>query len=226
LSTGSIEVQGRFSNSSNNTLLVTVSDGSEELMAVYKPEQGERPLWDFPLGLWRREVAAYELSSGLGLDLVPLTIVRHDAPFGVGSLQVYVDEDMEHHYFTLREQEQLHRTMIAIAGFDVVANNSDRKSGHVLFDHGRLWLIDHGLCFHEEDKLRTVVWDFAGEPLDEPFLAALRSFCATPPEVLTELLAPRELSRTIERADELLAAGSLPFPDEDRDYPPYPWPLV
>jgi hypothetical protein len=223
---GTIVVEGRFANSSNQTLLVVVVGAGEELRAVYKPEAGERPLWDFPRGLWRREVAAYELDRQLGLEMVPETVVRSEGPAGPGSLQRFVDEDLASHYFTLREEPMHLEALRALAAFDVVANNSDRKSGHVLFAEERLFAIDHGLCFHEEDKLRTVIWDFAGEPLAESVLEGLSRLLREPPSELLELLSAKELARTLERAQELLGAGALPHPDEDRPYPPYPWPLV
>jgi uncharacterized repeat protein (TIGR03843 family) len=223
---GTIEVEGRFANSSNQTLLVVVAGAGEELRAVYKPEAGERPLWDFPRGLWRREIAAYVLDRHLGLGMVPETVERTEGPAGPGSLQRFVDEDLTSHYFTLREEPEHHGALRALAAFDVVANNSDRKSGHVLYAEERLYAIDHGLCFHEEDKLRTVIWDFAGEPLPEPMLEGLGRLLSEPPFELLELLSAEELARTLERALELLEAGVLPHPDEDRPYPPYPWPLV
>jgi uncharacterized repeat protein (TIGR03843 family) len=226
LETGSIEIEARFANSSNTTLLVRVRLEGEELSAVYKPEGGERPLWDFPEGLWRREVAAYRLSEFLELDLVPETIERVDAPLGPGSLQRYVDDDPEHHYFTLRELPTLRERFVAIAAFDVVANNSDRKSGHVLLAGSELWCIDHGLCFHVHDKLRTVIWDFAGEPLDEALLEHFEALVQSPPAELTALLSDQELEALRRRARALVDEGGLPFPEEDGPYPPYPWPLI
>ena len=151
LSAGEITIEGRYANSSNLTLLVSVELDGEIVKAVHKPEEGERPLWDFPGGLWRREVAAHLLDEALGLGMVPLTIGREDGPLGPGSLQRYVDVDPDAHYFTLREDELLEGDLKRLAAFDVVANNSDRKSGHVLFGDGRLVAIDHGLSFHVED---------------------------------------------------------------------------
>ncbi len=134
--------------------------------AVYKPLRGERPLWDFPDGLYRREVAAYELSAALGWSLVPETVARDDGPYGAGSYQRFVDADFTEHYFTLLEQPDHHDLLRRIAVFDLVANNADRKSGHCLLgDDGNIWGIDHGLCFAVPPKLRTVMWDFAGEPI-------------------------------------------------------------
>ena len=227
LTHGEITVEARFANSSNATLLVTVELEGTAMQAVYKPEQGERPLWDFPSGLWRREVAAWVVSESLALDLVPCTVERgDDAPFGPGSLQRFVDEDEENHYFTLRDDPLHAKTMRDLAAFDVVTNNSDRKSGHVLHVGGRLWAIDHGLCFHEENKLRTVIWDFAGDELGLRLRESLERFRHEPPTRLGELISPEEFAQTLRRATALLEAGSLPFPDEEGDYPPYPWPLV
>ena len=163
---GEMEVHGRIAGSSNATLLVTCRLQGEELLAVYKPFKGERPLWDFPGGLFRREVAAYVLSETLGWGLVPETVERPEGPFGQGSVQRFVHEDGTSHYFTLRDEPKWHAVLMRLAAFDVVANNADRKSGHVLLAEDRLWAIDNGLCFNRDDKLRTVIWDFGGEPLE------------------------------------------------------------
>ncbi len=227
LTEGAIEIEGRITNSSNATLVVTVTSGSTSITGVYKPERGERPLWDFPAGLWRREVAAYELSRAFDAGLIPVTVVRVDGPFGVGSLQAYVDEDGISHYFTMAEDPQYADVLQTLAAFDVVANNSDRKSGHVLLADGCIAGIDHGLCFHEEDKLRTVIWDFAGEPLTERATCALERLVTEGlPPLVGELLSPTECAATTQRAAALLESGILPAPDEDRPWPPYPWPLV
>ena len=132
---------------------------------MYKPQRGERPLWDFPRGLDRREVAAYRLSETLGFGLVPPTLAR-EGPYGPGSIQLFVDAEFEEHYFTLRERPEHRAALARLCAFDLVANNADRKSGHCLLGRdGRLYAIDNGLCFHVEPKLRTVVWDFSGEPI-------------------------------------------------------------
>jgi uncharacterized repeat protein (TIGR03843 family) len=226
LARGEVTVHGRIAGSSNATMFVTCETPDGALAAVYKPERGERPLWDFPSGLWRREVAAYVLSQELGWDFVPLTVVREDAPLGVGSLQLFVDEDGESHYFTLRDEERWHDELHRLAVFDVVANNADRKSGHVLLADGRLWAIDNGLAFHRQPKLRTVIWDFAGEPLTELERAALERLADSgPPPALAELLEPAECAALCQRVSRLLAAGHLPAPRDD-DWRPYPWPLV
>ena len=223
LERGNIEVHGRIAGSSNVTLLVTCAVDGAETLAVYKPIRGERELWDFPPGLHRREVAARELSEWLGWGFVPETVLR-DGPFGVGSVQRVVPEDGVSHYFTLRDEARWHPELRRIAAFDIVANNADRKSGHVLLAEGRLWAIDNGLTFHPESKLRTVIWDFTGDPLDDDVRDALRRIVDEPlPQSLRDLLESDELDALLERADELLREGRLPPPRHER---PYPWPLV
>jgi uncharacterized repeat protein (TIGR03843 family) len=224
LGRGDVRVHGRIAGSSNATLLVTCTLDGEELLAVYKPVAGERELWDFPPGLYRRELAAMELSRALGWDLVPETVVREDAPFGLGSVQRVVPEDGVSHYFTLREEERWYGDLRRIAAFDVLANNADRKSGHVLLAGDRLWAIDHGLTFHAEPKLRTVIWDFVGDELDDDVARDLRAFVdrgITP--ALAALLDEPEQEALVGRAADLLADGCLPPPRSGR---PYPWPLV
>ncbi len=226
LSTGTVEIEGRMPWSSNGTFLVTVTSAGGRMPAIYKPGRAERPLWDFPDGLYRREVAAFELASALGWPIVPPTVlVGGDAPLGPGSLQLFVDADFEQHYFTLLEEEGHHRALRRMATFDVLANNADRKGGHCLLDgDGRIWGIDHGLCFHVQHKLRTVIWDFAGEPVDPADLAAIdRLVEEGPPESLQYLLHPEECRALMTRARHLLQEKQLPEPRTDH---PYPWPLV
>lgn len=226
LERGDVEVHGRIAGSSNATLLVTCRLDGTELLAVYKPVAGERELWDFPPGLHRREVAAHRLSEALGWALVPETVHRDDAPFGLGSLQRVVDEDGVSHYFTLRDEDRWQADLRRIAVFDVVANNADRKSGHVLLAEDRLWAIDHGLTFHVEPKLRTVIWDYAGEPIDDAVATDLARFAAEPlPADLVELLDPDEQEALVERVHDLLSDGTLPAPGPEH-HRPYPWPLV
>ena len=216
--------------SSNNTFLVTVGDASSDdassaVQAIYKPARGERPLWDFPDGLYRREVAAYELSEALGWGFVPATVEVDDGPFGRGSLQLFVDADFEQHYFTLLEDPVHHPALKRMAIFDVLANNADRKGGHCLIDaEGRLWGIDHGLCFHVQSKLRTVIWDFAGAAVDGPDAEdVVRLLDCGLPERLSRLLHPEEHRAVEKRARHLLDERRLPEPRTDH---PYPWPLV
>jgi len=226
LEEGEMEVHGRIAGSSNATLLVTCTLGRTELLAVYKPARGERPLWDFPSGLHRREVAAYVLSEALGWGLVPETVLRREGPFGAGSVQRFVPEDGTSHYFTLLEDTAWHPFLVRFAAFDVVANNADRKSGHILLAEERLWGIDHGLTFHTQSKLRTVIWDFAGEPLPDELVADLERLVADGPAGLVGLLDDEEIAALLGRAAWLVRERSLPEPDGDRDWPPYPWPLV
>src|SRR6266540_3832379 len=165
LTEGELEVLGRIPWASNATLLARVCRREETSLAIYKPRRGEQPLWDFPEGtLYRREVAAYVVSEALGWGLVPPTIVR-GGPFGVGSVQLHVEADAQLTAFELVEHGN--QAMPLVAAFDVVINNADRKGGHCLAEtvDGRVWAIDHGVCFHEEPKLRTVLWDFAGKAL-------------------------------------------------------------
>jgi len=229
LSSGTIELKGQFVWGSNYTFLVQVTQGDETRSAVYKPARGERPLWDFPEGtLAQREVAAYVVSRALGWDLVPPTVLRPDGPAGAGSLQLFVDADPERHYFTFTEAEKQRLRPVAV--FDLLINNADRKGGHVLLgESDHLWLIDHGVCFHAEDKLRTVIWDFVGEPIPRELLAALRRLrlaLLDDDALRTELgglLAAEEVEALQARADRLLRLKRFPPPGADR---PYPWPLV
>ncbi len=224
LAHGEITVHGRIAGSSNVTLLVTCAAEGSELLAVYKPLAGERELWDFEPGLHRREVAARVLSEWLGWGLVPETVLREDAPFGEGSLQRVVDEDGVSHYFTLRDYPRWHGDLRRIATFDVLANNADRKSGHVLLSEGKLWAIDHGLTFHAEPKLRTVIWDFAGDPLDDAVRADVARLVDEPPRAeLEALVDDDELDALLRRARALVRSRRLPTPGGGR---PYPWPLV
>jgi hypothetical protein len=286
LRTAPLEVVGRFADASNATLLVRLTDRdprpldalaadlgrapelddlAAEDLAVYKPERGERPLWDFPTGtLHRREVAAHEVSVALGWDQVPTTVLREDAPFGRGSLQRYVAHDLDAHHFTLWEGGVPHvrAQLAAMVVFDALCNNADRKAGHVLHAPdappvpallraaptepaavagpapdgvaseeaaavGRLWLVDHGVTFHPEPKLRTVAWELAGEEIPAVLLAdvdRLRERLAGDLGArLKPLLADDELAALERRTVALLTAGRYPFPEVAH---PYPWPLL
>lgn len=210
--------------SSNGTFLCEVRCGDDVRQAIYKPERGERELWDFPTGLHRREVAAYELSVTLGWDLVPVTVTR-EGPLGVGSLQDVVVADFEQHYFTLYEDEAHHPALRRMCAFDLVGNNTDRKSGHVLLGlDGRIRGIDHGLMFHREFKLRTVIWEFGGEPIPADVLSDLAAFAdAGIPDRLAALLDPFERDALLTRTRAVLDAGCFPIDGTGRRYP---WPLV
>lgn len=234
LTRGEIEVKGRLPYSSNYSFLCKVaepesqSDSQEELLAVYKPGSGERPLWDFPEGLYMREVAAYQLSNALGWDLVPETVLRSDGPFGEGSLQRFVDADFSFHYFILLEQPSFHDALRKVAVFDILANNTDRKGGHLLLDSDeRIWAIDNGLSFHRISKLRTVVWDFAGEPISEELNREIERVAKSDPNIIGPLepyLSGLEIEALASRAQHLIDTGILPEIGEDER--PFPWPLI
>ena len=229
LHAGRIQVAGQFMWGSNYTFLVKVETQEKALQAVYKPLRGERPLWDFPPGsLAAREVAAYLTSTALGWDLVPPTVLRDDGPAGPGSLQLYLNVDPERHYFTFSDEER--QRLRPVVAFDVLINNADRKGGHILLgsdDH--LWLIDHGVCFHRDYKLRTVAWDFVGEPIPEAITNDLKTFHhrlvmdADLQADYAALLSQAEIEAIAMRAEQLITDGHFPEPDGVR---PYPWPLV
>ncbi|HEV8065805.1 MAG TPA: SCO1664 family protein, partial [Acidimicrobiales bacterium] len=185
----------------------------------------ERLLWDFGPDLYKREVAAYELSAALDLHLIPETTIRLDAPLGPGSLQRFVDADFEQHYFSIVDDTTCHPLLREMAGLDLLLNNADRKSGHVLIDSsGRIWGIDNGLSFHSQPKLRTVIWDFAGERLPDSVLEAAVSLTDRAPPRVAGLLAEDEVEALCRRARAV--CKSKRFPDPRDDYRSYPWPLV
>jgi hypothetical protein len=224
---GELELLGLLPRSSNYTFLAKATDGAAEILTVYKPRRGEAPLWDFPEGtLCQREVAAFVVADALGWPTVPTTVLR-DGPEGPGSVQRFVEFDPQQHFFTMQDERPDDFRRVAL--FDVVVNNADRKSGHCLLSTaGQPFCIDHGVCFHEEPKLRTVIWDFAGEQIPPPLLDDLRRFgelLSTPVlrDELGELLSERELGSMGTRLGALIAAGCFPEPGPDR---PYPWPPV
>jgi len=219
---------------SNYTFLLKVEHALDELQAVYKPTRGVRPLWDFATpSLARREVAAYLVSEALGWQLVPPTIYRVDGPLGTGSLQLYIEHDPEYHYFNFNEADKQRLRPTAL--FDLLINNADRKGSHVLFDPDRhIWLIDHGICFHVESKLRTVIWDFAGEPIPPDLCHALTEFrqqldvhqdgTSELVASLSKHLTTAEIAALSKRVNRILKSGRYPNPEPDRR--PYPWPPV
>ncbi len=230
LSAGEIEVEGLIPWSSNATLLVTVRDDEVSTLAIYKPQSGERPLWDFPYGtLGMREVAAYLVCEALGWGLIPPTVLR-EGPYGLGSVQFFVHAQEDAHFFTIQDDPAYTDDLKWLAVFDAIANNADRKSGHCLLDHeGHLWAIDNALTFHDEPKLRTVIWDFAGQPLPagiQADLQALRQMLAGDSQLaqaLSHLLAEREVAAFHRRLRRLIKAGRFPEPGPGRAVP---WPLV
>ena len=224
LADGEIHVEGRMPYSSNMTYRVQLISGDETIRAIYKPKDGERPLWDFPPGLHKRETAAYELSVAMGIPFVPPTIIRN-GPFGEGSFQHYIDADHVEHYFTLFEKRpELHDRFREIAVFDFIANNTDRKSGHVLIDkQDGIWGIDQGLCFSAQFKLRTVIWEFGGEKIAEPLLEAIARIHDAPPPAIAALISDAELAAMVQRCEWVLERGVLPVDESGHRYP---WPLV
>jgi uncharacterized repeat protein (TIGR03843 family) len=221
---GDLEVLGRMPYSSNATFLVQVCHDGVASHAVYKPERGERPLWDFPSGLYQREWAAYLLAEMLGWDCIPPTVVR-DGPLGLGSVQQFIDADFEQHYFTLLEDEGHHDQLRRMCVYDLLANSTDRKGGHVLVDaDGHLWGIDNGLSFHAEFKLRTVIWDFAGERIPKPLLGDVERFLDTPlTDDLVDVLDTFECDGLRTRARAVLSEGRFPRDPSGRRWP---WPVV
>lgn len=232
LAQGELNILGAMSNSSNHTFLAKASgDGtpdSEDLLSIYKPRRGENPLWDFPDGtLCRREVAAYIVATELGWPNVPPTVLR-DGPFGIGSVQLFVEFDPEQHYFTLEAGHPQEFRKVAL--FDRVVNNADRKAGHCLLGtDGKIWIIDHGVCFNEDPKLRTVIWEFVGEPIPvelQADLDRLRDGIAVGRELrtaLSNLLSIDEIEAMSDRLSALAREGVFPEPGEGR---PFPWPPI
>jgi uncharacterized repeat protein (TIGR03843 family) len=230
LQNGEITIQGEFVWGSNYTFLAEVCQDDDKLLSVYKPSRGERPLWDFPTAsLARREAAAFVVSEALGWELVPPTVYRRKAPIGPGSLQLFIEHNPQEHYFNMAETDRQRLRPVVL--FDLLINNADRKGSHLLFDeHHHLWLIDHGICFHAEDKLRTVIWDFAGEPIPEALCADIESFLhKLQPDSdlylrLQSLLNQKEIKALIARAEHLIKLGRFPRPDPDQRS--FPWPLI
>ena len=226
LTHGEIDIKGQFMLGSNYTFLVTVRYENQEIPAVYKPQRGEQPLWDFPsTSLAGREVAAYLVSEALGFCFVPFTILR-DGPLGPGSLQQYIDYNPNYHYFNFKPADRLRLRPVAL--FDLLINNADRKGSHIMVQKRtrKLYLIDHGLCFHSDDKLRTVLWDFAGEAFPAELISTLNTFRSNLPASLAARLSayllPEEISALDSRARDLLLACKFPLPPEDRRAFPYP----
>ncbi len=215
--------------SSNYTFLAHITRGEIETLVVYKPRRGERPLWDFPTGtLYQREAAAFIVSDTLGWHVVPPTVVR-EGDHGIGMVQLFIEHDPEEHFFTFRDEWREELTRIAL--FDALINNADRKGGHCLRDtEGRIWAIDHGVSFHEEPKLRTVIWELAGKPIPKPLLEDLRCLQdalrdgKAPSDELAALLAASELAALQQRLATLTKKGKFPLPPPGQRH--VPWPLV
>ncbi|MFE9838916.1 SCO1664 family protein [Streptomyces sp. NPDC005551] len=255
LARGELTVRGRIREASNAVLHCSVSHDGQEAFCVYKPVAGERPLWDFPDGtLAQREVAAYEVSEATGWGLVPPTVLR-DGPYGEGMCQLWIEGEAGSELLALVDGEEPGAGWKAIAFADVgegrtallvhadderlrrlavldaVINNADRKGGHLLpAGEGRLYGIDHGVTFNAENKLRTLLWGWAGEPLTSEaveVLTSLRGSLAPGAPLATrlaELVTPAETDATRARVDALLASGKHPEPSGE--WPAIPWPPV
>jgi len=225
LASGELVVTGRLVDASNATLYATATLNDQSVVCIYKPIAGERPLWDFADGcLAHREYAAYLVSEHLGFNLIPLTILR-DGPYGFGMVQQWVDidESIDLAKFFATDHPQLR----AMALLDAIINNTDRKIGHLLpVDDLRLFGCDHGVTFHEEDKLRTVLWQWAGETFTVDELLILENakseMAGGLGQKLSPLLTDVEIAETIRRISELLDSGTFPLPNPD--WPAVPWP--
>jgi uncharacterized repeat protein (TIGR03843 family) len=229
---GEMEERGLLPYSSNYSFLVLMDDGEISIPAVYKPRRGENPLWDFPTGtLCQRETAAFDVSNALGWDLVPPTVLR-EGTRGTGSVQFYIDCDPEIHYFTMREDARYAPMLRRMVLFDFIINNADRKSGHCLFGYDqRVWAIDHGICFHQEYKLRSVIWEFSGEAIADDLLldlVELQATLAQPQSDLSQRLArlinSRERAALCARLEQLIESERYPAPlPYQRNHP---WPPI
>jgi uncharacterized repeat protein (TIGR03843 family) len=230
LEKGEISITGEFLWGSNYTFAVEISLGEQSIQGVYKPTRGERPLWDFPRAtLAHREVAAYMVSEALGWSFVPPTTFRHDGPIGPGSLQMHIEHDPEYNYFSFSKADVQRLRPVVV--FDYLINNADRKGSHILIDPGgKLWLIDHGISFHQEQKLRTVIWDFAGETIPDQICADLVNFQQQLQEgfpfreKLGHYLVAQEIEALRKRNQFLISSRAFPDPQPNRR--PYPWPPV
>lgn len=241
LETGTLETEGLLPWSSNYTFLMRMCRGGPtepppaEIHAVYKPRRGERPLWDFAQGtLCQRELATFLLSEALGWNVVPPTVLR-DGPHGPGALQFFIEHDPERHYFTFENEPAHKRQLQQIALLDIIINNADRKSGHVLLEEtsdsspkSRLWAIDHGVCFHTDHKLRTVIWEFAGAPIPPALLTDLMNLkeqlCSDVlPKSLKNLLTKAEMTALQRRLGQIIDKRHFLEPGPGRHYP---WPPV
>lgn len=230
LEKGDIETEhGMLRWSSNYAFLVSLHHQETRITTVYKPRSGERPLWDFPDGtLCKRETASFLTSEALNWRIVPPTVLR-EGPRGLGSFQFFIDHDPQVNYFSF--DERMIPQLMRMALFDCVINNADRKGGHCLLDaEGHLWGIDHGITFHTENKLRTVIWDFAGQPIPESLQLDLEVLCAKTNETqsafrqaLNRLLYSEEIDAFLRRIDRLLKSRRYPKPGRG---PNYPWPPV
>ena len=229
LQDGTLDLKGQFLFGSNYTFFANLVYEAQTFPVVYKPSRGERPLWDFPVkSLAKREVAAYLVSEALGWGLVPPTVYRRKGPLGAGSVQLFIEHNPNYHFFTFEEDDK--QRLRPSAAFDLLINNADRKGGHIIRDSANhLWLIDHGICFHVEDKLRTVLWEFAGEEIPAPLQDDIRRLEENLKvkgdtwQQLKACLRVGEISALKNRASHLLKNPVFPFPTTRMAYP---WPPV
>ncbi|MER3395206.1 MAG: hypothetical protein C4318_07635 [Acidimicrobiia bacterium] len=223
---------GALTRSTNNALLVRIGD-PPGILAIYKPVRSARPLWDFDKNsLHRRERAAYLVARALGWCFVPPTIIR-DGPLGEGAVQIYIPPVRAEQYFEFADDSRYSEELMRVCVFDFAINNADRKAGHCIIDKkGRLWVLDHGTCFHRDDKLRTVIWEFAGAPVPQRILEDVAAFehdlerGESPSKVarqLENLLDLSEIAALKHRLHWLLESGRFP---ETLSEPPLPWPPI
>lgn len=225
LNSGAISVTGRLIDASNATLYATCTNKDDEMICIYKPIAGERPLWDFPDGsLANREYLTFLLSHWLGLNIVPPTVLR-DGPFGTGMVQqwIEIDQSVDLMEFFKEDDPRLRR----IALLDLIVNNTDRKIGHLIPDlSGHVYGCDHGVTFHEEDKLRTVLWQWAGQAFTSEELGTLEIarelFVNSKREIIAGLIDTTEINATIARLDLVIEARTFPYPSTE--WPAVPWP--
>lgn len=231
LESGEITGGHRMPYGSNYTFMLWIDAGpGKYLRAIYKPRDGERPLWDFPLGtLYRREHAAFLLSRLLGWPNIPLTLVR-EGPYGIGMFQYYVECDPAVTYFEMIQDTAAYEQLCCIMVFDLISNNADRKAGHCLMDeNGRVWSIDHGLTFHPSFKLRSVMMEFWGEPIPDNLIDDLAALYhklevgSDDTAPIAEHLDRRELKALKKRVRFLLRDRSVPNLDPNYNIP---WPFV
>ena len=219
----SMRVVGRLIDASNATLLAEIETDNQIQKVIYKPVAGEKPLWDFQDGnLAHREYCAFLLSNRAGFDLVPNTVLR-DGPFGFGMVQEWIDTDEEMDIINFGQSDDSQLKRMAI--FDAIINNTDRKYGHLLYKEGKLLGCDHGVTFHSEDKLRTVIWQFSGEKIDKQEMLLIESASALDyPNLFESYLTQDEIAAIYERINQLLKSGRFPSPSEN--WPAIPWPPV
>jgi hypothetical protein len=227
---GLIHIEGQFIIGTNFTFLASVEFQKSKYHAVYKPQKGEVPLWDFPPNtLASREIAAFLISEAVAWRFVPPTIMRKVAPLGPGSLQWYIPHNPDMNYFTFNDT--IKDTLQPVVIFDMIINNADRKGSHIIIgEDKRIWLIDHGICFHHENKLRTVVWDFIKQPIPNNIIQDIKKLkvkLSSNYDLINELkklLSKQEITAMKDRIQRIIENPIFPLPREN--YRPFPYPLL